>query len=62
MSDISAEQRKELIAAYLYERAGNIAKGWSTDEIDNELARLGHDASPPQKRAVKLVKPKATEL
>ena len=60
MSDhLSAEQRKEAITALLRERS---FLGSDVEAIDNELARLGHDANPPQKRAVKLVKPKATEL
>ena len=59
MSELSAEQRKETITALVRERS---FLGSDVEAIDRELARLGHDARAPQKRAVKMTKPKGVEL
>lgn len=50
---MNKQQKQEYIAALLSERAGYVRYGneAGVQDIDAELARLGHDAKPPAKRA-----------
>lgn len=47
------DERADLIAALLRERAGYEAKGLTkrVEEVNRELTALGHEAKPPAKRA-----------
>jgi len=52
---MTAEKRKELIAALIEERRGYVMHGNKDDVagVDAELARLGLEGSPPARRSVK---------
>lgn len=59
------EQKKAYIAALLHEREGYERYGDkdSLQAVDAELARVGHEAKAPAKRATRMTKKKAeTEL
>lgn len=45
------EQKAEYLAALIREREGDVRAGRDTTAIDAELARLGHEAKAPAKRA-----------
>lgn len=64
MAQQTKEQNKEYIAALLEERRGYALHG-KTDMVagvDAELARVGHKAKAPAKRATKMKAKKGTEL
>jgi len=54
---MTAEKRKELIAALIEERRGYVLYGNKDDVagVDAELARLGLEGSPPARRSAKRV-------
>ncbi len=51
--DISRQERKQMIATLLRERAGYEARGdkGGVAAVDAELARYGHEAAAPAKKA-----------
>jgi hypothetical protein len=61
---MTSEQKRDLIAALIRERAGYEQYG-HTDrvaEVDAELAKLGHRAKPPAQRAQRMTRPPSDKL
>lgn len=61
---MTSEQMRDLIAALIREREGysRAGKDDRVAEVDAELARLGHQAAAPAKRAAKMVAKEREEL
>jgi hypothetical protein len=62
---MTSEQKRDHIAALLREREGYVRYGRDekVQEVDAQLAKFGHGAKPPAKRATRMMSPPAsTEL
>lgn len=61
---MTSEQKQEYISALLEERRGYEMFGNADGlaAIDAELARVGHKAKAPSKRASKMTAPERTEI
>lgn len=63
MAEMSREDRAALIAALLRERRSCEVRGLAerVKLIDKELARYGHEAAPPERRAERRPAPPASQ-